>query len=270
MAVVEKAYIEITSACNLRCKHCYNNSSVLNNQIDKDDFYRIVQELVECGCAEISISGGEPFMHNHIIDYIRACIILGIKRINIVTNGTLISQKILEEILKIDTQSLVVFQLSIEGSCSKEHDFIRGEGCFNAVKRAVELLQKNNIRFHIHSMLHKGNKFGIEKTIENAATWGAEQITFSFFKNQGRYKANKDTIELTIEEKINILKRMEKFLPKGFVLFEPPFYGYCPLSTIEQDIYQGKAGSKLSPNSQSASAVSVASVVSDSLRPCRL
>ena len=35
-------YMEITSACNLRCLHCYNDSGVLKNQINFVDFEKIV------------------------------------------------------------------------------------------------------------------------------------------------------------------------------------------------------------------------------------
>lgn len=38
-------YIEITSACNLRCLHCYNDSGILKNQISYDRFKELVDEF---------------------------------------------------------------------------------------------------------------------------------------------------------------------------------------------------------------------------------
>lgn len=50
-------YLEITSNCNLRCLHCYNESGVLQDQIDMPTFMSIINDLPDHPDTSITISG---------------------------------------------------------------------------------------------------------------------------------------------------------------------------------------------------------------------
>ena len=53
------AYVEVTRACNLRCKHCLNNSGeVLEEQLSKEDFIKLISDFgKECiSTAESEVS----------------------------------------------------------------------------------------------------------------------------------------------------------------------------------------------------------------------
>lgn len=44
------AYIEITRACNLKCKHCLNNSGIkMPNQLTKSELLTLISKLAENG-----------------------------------------------------------------------------------------------------------------------------------------------------------------------------------------------------------------------------
>lgn len=57
-------YLEITSKCNLRCLHCYNESGILKNEISFELFKRLIDEFDEK--PDITFSGGEPLLHPDI------------------------------------------------------------------------------------------------------------------------------------------------------------------------------------------------------------
>ncbi len=60
--------IELTQACNWRCRHCYNywrssgRAVGSSRHLSKEDLLRIVQELSTNCVPSITITGGEPFM----------------------------------------------------------------------------------------------------------------------------------------------------------------------------------------------------------------
>ena len=55
--------LEITEACNVKCKHCYNpwrdeHAGKFSLDIDKIDF--LIKEFVDNGVFHVILSGGEP------------------------------------------------------------------------------------------------------------------------------------------------------------------------------------------------------------------
>ena len=88
-------YLEVTSLCNLRCKHCFfgynENNYVANDDMSTKEMLSLIDDLVENHeiCA-VNIMGKEPFMNRDILKIIKH-----IKSYNlylrIQTNGTLIT-----------------------------------------------------------------------------------------------------------------------------------------------------------------------------------
>lgn len=100
-------YLEITSKCNLRCLHCYNESGILKNEISFELFKRLIDEFDEK--PDITFSGGEPLLHPDIwkmLEYAQ-------DKINndsvLITNATLIT----DEIAKKLTASGIGVQVSL-------------------------------------------------------------------------------------------------------------------------------------------------------------
>lgn len=91
-------YLEITSKCNLRCLHCYNESGILKNEISFELFKRLIDEFDEK--PDITFSGGEPLLHPDIwkmLEYAQ-------DKINndsvLITNATLITDEIASSHIK--------------------------------------------------------------------------------------------------------------------------------------------------------------------------
>ena len=57
------AWIEITSRCNLKCMHCYNESEFCcENTMSLEDYKIVIDALLKLGIEKIQIIGGEPFL----------------------------------------------------------------------------------------------------------------------------------------------------------------------------------------------------------------
>ncbi len=147
------AYIEITHECNLRCKHCLNNSGVkLPNQLTDEEIFNLIIEFSNSGMQEIRFTGGEPLTHKKIYDFISLTHRLGLYT-SIGTNGTLITDEVALKLKSVGLDKAVV---SIDGT-EKAHDELRGKGNFKRAIEGIENLENNNIKVRINSVIMKSN-----------------------------------------------------------------------------------------------------------------
>ena len=79
---------EVIHTCPNNCKFCSSNSSIgATKIISLDDFKRTVNHFMKNGgIEEISISGGEPFLHPDLMEMVRFCKSLNIRTV-IFTSG---------------------------------------------------------------------------------------------------------------------------------------------------------------------------------------
>lgn len=89
---------EIIQKCPNNCKFCSSNANYSRTNIIKfDDFKRTVEYLYNrFGIDEISISGGEPFLHPDLFRMIEYCKSLGIRTI-LFTSGVKKSSKLTQD-----------------------------------------------------------------------------------------------------------------------------------------------------------------------------
>jgi MoaA/NifB/PqqE/SkfB family radical SAM enzyme len=143
-----KVYIEPTSLCNLNCKTCLRNTwEEPMGDMDLAIFDRLVEQLKEFDCLQSVMFGGfgEPTFHKDIL-YMIACLkSLGIK-VEMVTNGTLLSKNMIEGLRdsKLDT-----LWVSFDGT--NEHDFEdirKGANFKKVVNNLLELKEMNDKSHH--------------------------------------------------------------------------------------------------------------------------
>ena len=127
--------IEVTSKCNFRCKHCYNKSSDVKNQLDLSVLRQIKEDLDKFSDVElIELSGGEFFLHNswrEIIELFKEY------TIQITTNGTLLSK----EILYFLRDYKVRLAISLDGLCS-EDNYLRDPEMYTKIIQGIENVEK--------------------------------------------------------------------------------------------------------------------------------
>ncbi len=104
---LEKLVLNISNACNLRCRYCYANGgnymsdeSMMSEQVAKDALDLFYEKFKEIGV--IQLFGGEPLMNIPLVKYVCDYIVSHGKntRIGIVTNGTLINDAFIEMVKK--------------------------------------------------------------------------------------------------------------------------------------------------------------------------
>jgi len=66
-------HIEITSKCNERCVHCYIPHADKVSYIEPDLFYDILNQCKELKILHLTLSGGEPMLHQDFCNFLRKC-----------------------------------------------------------------------------------------------------------------------------------------------------------------------------------------------------
>jgi AdoMet-dependent heme synthase len=147
--------LHVNTTCNLRCRHCYQNEYVSEADFDKlkyfiisacDDFIVVYKDL------EFNITGGEPLLYPYLWDTI-SIINNNRGKCNLMTNGTLIDDEVINNLLKYQVNNV---QISLEG-LEKTNDSIRGYGTFNKVCRSIGTLINNKIDVTIAMTINNKN-----------------------------------------------------------------------------------------------------------------
>ena len=138
--------------CNLACLHCYSGSGPKEKtMLDIDALKKFLEYAYEQGFNSLSISGGEPFLYDHLKDLFVFSKALGYRN-NMVSNGMLLPSARNREILEY----VDLIAISIDGK-KELHDEIRGQaGAFEKMMKGVAVLQSMQKTFgFIHTITPK-------------------------------------------------------------------------------------------------------------------
>lgn len=139
---------EITSGCNLRCKHCYiksrENAFNTNNDMNPEDAIYIAKNIGEFfEACYVTLTGGEPLLHPKFMDIVS---ILKDYRIStyIQTNATLLDDKKIKKLSEILNPNFDIIQVSLDG-VGNLHNEIRNKNIYKTVFTNIKKLIKHNI-----------------------------------------------------------------------------------------------------------------------------
>lgn len=154
--------LELTYRCNLSCKHCFIEKDKRNqeSELSLDEIKGILDQLVEMGTFFIGFTGGEIFIRDDLFDIARYAKKRGFL-ITFMTNGTLITPEMINEIKKIKP---LKFEISLYGATSSTHDHITGvDGSFETTVQSIKALTGAGVNVVIKSPLMNLNIREYEK-----------------------------------------------------------------------------------------------------------
>ncbi|PJE69546.1 MAG: hypothetical protein COU98_01465 [Candidatus Staskawiczbacteria bacterium CG10_big_fil_rev_8_21_14_0_10_38_10] len=207
--------LHITGRCNQNCKHCYLASRKWD-ELSFAEIAELVRQAADMNVASFSITGGEPFVREDLVDILQELNRNEMKVEGLFTNGTILPNGFLDKARGIQD---FPFFVSINGPSTEGHDQFGGEGAvFEKTLETIKRLTEQGIKVFANTSLNVF--FTDEQQIERLYKLIKElriyrwRISGPFL--EGNWKANFQQFGISTETELQImLKLLEIWLEDG-------------------------------------------------------
>jgi MoaA/NifB/PqqE/SkfB family radical SAM enzyme len=142
-------WIQLTGTwCNLECTHCLNASGPKEpwlQPLDAAAARRAIADAERLGVKEIYFTGGEPFLHRHILPLLEQS--LAVAPTTVLTNGTVITPAVADALAALAAAAdySLEIRVSLDDVDPARNDRIRGAGAWAKAVRAIGLLAERGL-----------------------------------------------------------------------------------------------------------------------------
>lgn len=206
---ITSAGIEITNKCNLHCIHCYEGDLKCDLSVPVSNIENIIHKVLPYDPKYFVITGGEPFMHECILDILET---LGEDFPNvsfrIATNGTLIRDEHIRILKKYDNINV---QISLDGATKETHEKQHGKGTFESVVDTIKkltVIKKSKVSLLMS--ISKINYLECVEVAEFARSIGVN-VSFQFVCSVGRAEKNKETLQMSAFQQTSTYLRLNTY-----------------------------------------------------------
>jgi len=149
--------IEPSASCNLACAHCPTGTIEMTRGIMKKNIFDKILKELESHKNTVRVvvlyHGGEPLLNKHFATMVRQIKNIGISQVKTVSNGMLIDDAKIKEIIESGIDSI---EFSLDGRSPEENNFIRRKSSFAVVSENIKklldykiLYSKNNLKVYL-------------------------------------------------------------------------------------------------------------------------
>ncbi len=200
-----------TMRCNLNCYGCYADTYDKGKELNTLEIHRLLEEAKGMGIYFITISGGEPFLRQDLLDIFEAHKDMFFQ---VFTNGTLIDKRTAGALSELGN---VLPAISVEG-WDKETDARRGPGVYQKVLAAMACLKKEGVLFGFSATATRHNSELIVS--DEFVNFLVEQGCFIGWYFNYLPVGKEPCLELmpTPEQRIQRMMRLRNLRKKGAIL----------------------------------------------------
>ena len=219
-----------TNACNLRCKHCYQNAGKLSpDELTLEEKLNVVDQLAENDVVAIAFSGGEALLHHDFWDVAKYASDKGLY-LSLATNGTLLTTDVVKRLKKVGVE---YFEISLDSVNPVKHDEFRGvTGAWDRTIAGVKnVVAEDGLYSCVATTLTKENYTELDELIDLSKNLGVDRSLIFNFIPVGRGTEIID-MDLSPEEREMVMRKMYGYLSGTTSRFEvlttaPQFSRVC-------------------------------------------
>lgn len=181
------AVLNLTTECNLFCKHCYIDGGRRKEELKKDEAFRVIKELASLDFKLVLFSGGEPLLYPHLFPLNALCKDYGIKTC-LSSNGSLCE----DFGWKIKGGDFDYVGISIDG-VREIHDKFRAiPGAFDKAINGLRALKRWGVKRGMRFTLSRENIRSLPSVIELALKEELERFCLYHLVWTGRAASDLD------------------------------------------------------------------------------
>lgn len=149
--------LAVTDRCNLRCFYCMPEAGIRylpkKELLTYEEMERVVRVLANLGVNKVRITGGEPFVRNGLMDFMRQLAkIDGLQELAMTTNGVLTAPHV-PELVQLGLTSV---NLSLDSLNRERFRQITRRDELPAVLRTLDALLANKVEVKINAVVMDG------------------------------------------------------------------------------------------------------------------
>lgn len=212
--MIKDVSFEITKRCLNNCLHCSScSTSNCNQQIDFSAICKTIDDMPKIGVERVCLSGGEPFLHPNLAEIVKYIKKAGME-VNIYSSGITeendrVSSISIDEMFKLKEYRLTKIMFNVQSPRPESYDEITGtHGRFSLVKSSIVNAVNAGIYTEIHFVPMKLNIEDIDGIIDFAKENQINKVSFLKLVPHGRAFANKETIQLSSEETVELRNKL--------------------------------------------------------------
>ena len=222
-AVVERipshCFWEITDACNLRCIHCEADSGRADPaELSSAEALSLVDELAECGCQRVCLTGGEPLLRRDWPAIARRFAERGVE-VTVITNGLRVDD---EALRTMNAAGVTGLSVSVDGR-QAVHDAIRigarsrDGSVYVRALAAIERAKQAGLKVAVITQVHRHNLDDLQMLHDLFATFAVDVWQLQICMPLGRLIRFREKYLLEPRQIPELAAKIESFIRAGQV-----------------------------------------------------
>lgn len=172
LSAPDKIHLMITNRCNFSCEGCYSHD-ITGSNLKKNQLKNLIDHLSLMKVFQIAIGGGEPLIHEDILEIIHYAHKKGILP-NITTNGSYLTN----EMASILQHYLGKIQFSLVSSERKINDKFRHPGAWKDFLNGGKLARTNKLKIGVNILVTRTTLPLLPETIRFVLDQGISEVNF--------------------------------------------------------------------------------------------
>src|SRR5207344_2486760 len=156
---------QITNECNLACLHCIEESGpgkAFADELDRDQVFAVLDQLLDSEVPYLSFSGGEPMLHPHFFAMVERACERG-AQLKIETNAHYLDRANAARLKELGVKAV---QVSLDGASVATFGRMRVRGQFDRVLDGVRNLRDAGVPIEINFSPARFNLHEVDAVVD--------------------------------------------------------------------------------------------------------
>ncbi|MEQ8234616.1 MAG: pyrroloquinoline quinone biosynthesis protein PqqE [Gammaproteobacteria bacterium] len=183
---------ELTYRCPLQCPYCSNPLDIARYQqeLDTEDWLRVLREARELGAMQLGFSGGEPLVRRDLETLVAEARRLGYYS-NLITSGVGMD---VERVARLREAGLDHIQISFQASDEDLNNFLGGTASFQHKVEMARAVKAQGYPMVLNIVIHRRNIDQIEDIIRMTIELEADYVELASTQYYGWSRVNLEAL----------------------------------------------------------------------------